>query len=110
MPNFKIFADSAIRPTLGETLKEELPALATILMERLEVGRPACQLALIWVEAPADQPALNIELSIMPGPKRQRAMLEELARELQARITALGAPQPAIRISQLDAATYVALK
>lgn len=110
MPNLKIFADSAIRSDLGNTLKDELPALATLLMERLEVPRAACQLALIWVEAPNDQPALNIELSIMPGPKRQRPLLEDLGRALQDRMMAIGASRPAIRISQLDAETFVTLK
>lgn len=110
MPNLKIYADSAIRSDLAAALKDELPALASLLMERLEVARIACQIALVWVEAPADQPALNIELSIMPGPKRPRPMLEDLGRALQARMVAIGAEQPAVRISQLDPTTFVTLK
>lgn len=110
MPNLKIYADSAIRSTSGAALKEALPAVASLLMDRLEVPRSACQIALIWVEAAADQPALNIELAIMPGPKRQRPLLEDLARALQARMIEIGLGQPAVRISQHDAETFVSLK
>lgn len=110
MPNLKIFADSAIRSDIGAALKDELPEFARLLMERLEVPRAACQVALVWVDAPADQPALNIELSIMPSAKRQRPLLEELGRTLQDRVIAIGIAKPAIRISQLDPETFVTVK
>lgn len=110
MPNLKIYADAGLQADCGPALRAALPALAARLMDVLEVPRPACQLALIWVDAPDDQPALNVELSIMPGPKRSRALLEQLGAQIQADLAPLCQSRPAIRISRRDAATFVALR
>lgn len=110
MPNLKIYADIAVQQEFGRALREALPDLASLLMDKLEVPRSSCQIALIWVEAPQDQPALNVELSIMPGPKRTQKLLAETGAALQDAIMAQKLARPAVRISQLDSATFVSLK
>ncbi len=81
-----------------------------LLCERLNVNIDACQLAVIRVFGTANQPAVNVELSILPKADRTRQKLVELAGEIQQLLAAAATKGVAVRISQLDPATYIAAK
>jgi hypothetical protein len=53
---------------------------------------------------------VNVELFILPKPERTREKLLALAGMIRARLEPITGASVAVRIAQLDAATYVALK
>lgn len=110
MPNAKLYVDHSVWSENQAELHGSLPEFREILCQRLNVAPNACQLALIPVYGLADQPAINIELHIMPHPERTRDLLETLGGDLQAMIGDLADCPCAVRIATLDRQTYVALK
>lgn len=110
MPNLKIYVDEGLMPQCRAALQEALPRLRTLLCDRLAVGVPACQVAVLAVMVMPDLPRVNIEMQILPHPERTRDRLLDLAAEIQALIDAATGTQAAVRIATLDPATYIALK
>ncbi|MGB0661491.1 MAG: hypothetical protein ACPGNV_15105 [Mangrovicoccus sp.] len=108
MPNLKLFVDRSAPASanLGETLGP----LRDLLCQKLDVPPAACQLAVVEVIGLADQPQINAELHIMPGPARTRELLSSLATEIQSVLAEFCDVSVAVRIAQLDPETYVALK
>lgn len=110
MPNMKIYADEKRSRGLIEAPDAFLANCRDLLCRVLRVPPSACQLALLSVRGLEDQPHVNIELSILPGADRSRALLESLAGEVRRLLLDLTGLEAAVRISQLDPETYVALK
>lgn len=111
MPNAKLYVDQSIWPGCQADLTAALAPMRAILCRDLAVPAAACQLAIVPVWGLADQPAVNVELSILPRPERTGEMLRALGAALQGLIgPAAGGVPVAVRISQLDPETYVALK
>lgn len=110
MPNIKIFVDE----TEYSALRRDLPALLTGLRDLLcaafAVDARACQLAVIPVLGLPDQPAINVELNILPRPERTRAAITAAATHLRDAIGTATGRHVAVRIALLDAEGYVALK
>ncbi len=57
-----------------------------------------------------DLPRTNVELHVLPAPARTRDRLTRLASDLQGIVAEATGSSVAVRIAQLDAATYVVLK
>jgi hypothetical protein len=110
MPNLKIFIDQGLLTQTLPALHAALPALRSLLCDRFGVTPPACQLAIIAVHGLPDQPLANVEMHILPRPDRTRDKVTSVCAEVQAMIGAVIGTHVAVRCSQLDAATYVALK
>ncbi|MER5173219.1 hypothetical protein [Thioclava sp. GXIMD2076] len=111
MPILKLHVDRTCDARIDpEGVRTLLVDLRAILCERLSSAEAACQLAWLPVTGLPDQPVVNCELAILPKPERTREKLTELAEVLKARIEEVTGPKVAVRISHLDAATYVALK
>lgn len=110
MPNLKIHVEEATLAPCRDGLVAALPALRDLLCQRLGVAPSACQLAVLPVLGLPDQPPVNVELSILPGVERTRDRLVALAEAIRSDLEPLTQSRVAVRISQLDAATYVALK
>ena len=105
MPNVKIFAEREVAGQVAPLM----PRLCAVICDRLSVDRPAVQLALVEVTGLEGQPALNLEIALLPTEARTGAALRALAAELQAILAETG-QRAAVRIATLDPATYVALK
>lgn len=110
MPNLKIYVDDQLFAACRDRLAAALAPLRDRLCRDLAVPAAACQFAVLPVLAMADLPPVNVELQILPGPERSRDRLAALATTLRDSIAAATGTAVAVRISQLDPATYVALK
>ena len=110
MPNVKIHIEEAVLAPCKAALVADLPGLRDLLCNELSVGPAACQLAVLPVLGLPDQPPVNVELAILPRPDRSREKLLALAGLIRARLEPLTGAPVAVRISQLDGASYVALK
>ena len=110
MPNIKVYVDRRNGPTLSETLNDILPDIREMVCETLDVPPVACQLAVIEVAGLNDQPAINIELQLLTGPKRTQEFLRFLAERLRDMINEPTGLDVAVRMSSLDPVTYVSLK
>lgn len=110
MPNVKFYVDSRNCPATSETLAGMLPALRDLICETLEVPVAACQFAVIVVAGMDDQPAINTELHLLPGPARTPEYLRCVAQRLRDELADATGLSVAVRMSALDPETYVALK
>lgn len=110
MPNVKIYLDQQHWKPASDRLQAAFPELTDMLCRTLEVDRSAVQLALLGVAAPDGQPAVNVELHLLPRPDRTREALTRLGGDLRDKIALLTGLRIAVRIGQLDPQTYVALK
>lgn len=110
MPNMKIYVDHTLPQQSHLDIQAALMPLSKLLCERLDVSINACQFAVIPVYAMANLPAVNLELSILPKAERTHQKLMDLAREMQQWVGDAAITQVAVRISQLDPATFIALK
>lgn len=110
MPNVKLHVDQKLPAATAKKIVAVLPPLRAFLCDRFAVPAAACQLAVITVGGLPDQPQVNVELAILPGPERTRDRVTAICAEMQALIAAAAGCHVAVRCSQLDAATYVALK
>lgn len=111
MPIVKIHVDDAVHAARAAQLRAALPPLRDLLCRELGAGPEACQLALIPVGGLPDQPALNVELSILPRAERTPDRIRALAGAMRQMMSdAAGGAQTAVRVSQLDPETYLALR
>lgn len=110
MPNLKVFVDQAVWDTRADHLIAALAELREILCRHFAVPPAACQVVALPVRGLADQPLANVELAILPRPERTGQVVTDAGLAIQALVAAVLGTPVAVRISQLDAATYVALK
>lgn len=110
MPNVKIFVDEDLLAVQKTGLSQVLTRLRDIVSKHLEVHHSACQFALLPVVALSDQPAVNVEIHIMPHPSRTKEVLEAMGVEVQKELRDVTGKPVAFRCTQLDPMTYVALK
>lgn len=110
MPNVKFYVDVRRGPTATETISDMLPALRDLICETLEVPVAACQFAVIMVAGMDDQPAINTELHLLPGPARTPEYLRCVAQRLRDELALATGLSVAVRMSSLDPQSYVALK
>lgn len=111
MPNVKLYVDEALWPAHKPALIAALPELRALLCRDLAVPPAACQVVIVPVWGLADQPAVNIELMILPRPERTAEKLRALGGALRALIGPVaGGASVAVRFASLDPETYVALK
>lgn len=110
MPNVKFYVDARNGPAASETISGMLPALRDLICETLEVPLAACQFAVINVAGMDDQPAINTELQLLPGPARTPEYLRCVAQQLRNELAQATGLSVAVRMSSLDPHTYVALK
>ncbi|MFN7053059.1 MAG: hypothetical protein ACK4NH_13160, partial [Gemmobacter sp.] len=107
MPNVKIYVERHLLPRKGETLIANLTALRRMICAELSVQPAACHLAVIGVDGIADQPALNVEISVLQRPDRTRAVIENLCLLIQKWMFDLTDERAAIRITVMSAETYI---
>ncbi|MCC5971598.1 MAG: hypothetical protein JJU15_16770 [Pararhodobacter sp.] len=110
MPNIKFYVDARNCPATRDTIAGMLPELRVMLCESLEVPVAACQFAVIEVAGMDDQPAINTEMHLLPGPARTPDYLRCVAERLRDRLAQSTGLSVAVRMSSLDPVTYVALK
>lgn len=108
MPNVKIYVEQAVMAEHGAAILAALPDLRAMLCAELAVDHAACQFAVMPVQGLMDQPLINIEMMILPRPDRTRDKITHVAQQMRAIFAPVG--HAAIRIAQLDPASYVALK
>lgn len=111
MPNVKIYVDHAVWNEHETPVKAALSPIRDLLCHELKVDVSACQLAILPVHGLADQPAVNLEIMILPRPERTREAVTDVCGKLRALLTeASGGAHVAIRAAALDPETYIALK
>jgi len=110
MPNVKFYVDTRNGSAASATISGMLPVLRELICETLEVPIAACQLAVIEVAGMDDQPAINTELLLLPGPARTPDYLRCVAQRLRDELAQATGLSVAVRMSALDPQTYVALK
>ena len=110
MPNLKIHIDQSLLEQVEGPIAALLAPLRGLLCQSLAVTPAACQLAVIAVRGLPDQPLVNVELAILPRPERTREKVTATCAAIQAMVAEAAGTHVAVRCSQLDPATYVALK
>lgn len=110
MPNVKIYVDAAAFATHSKELAAQLGPLRDVIIRHLDVPQQACQLALLSIIGADDQPALNVEMHIMPHHNRTRSAITAMGTEIQLMLAEVAGTSVAFRCAQLDPVTYVALK
>lgn len=110
MPNLKIYVDETIFEVSRASLHEALPRIRDFLCEAFQVTPSACQLAVIPVLGLSGQPELNIELLILPRIERTDAVIRAAAERLRDLLSTATGAHGAVRVAQLEPATYIALK
>lgn len=111
MPNVKIYTDETVHAEHAPALKAALPGLRDLICRDLGVGPEACQIAILPGAGLPDQPLVNVELLILPRADRTPELVRATAGAIQSLICgAAGGARTAVRVSQLDPETYIALK
>lgn len=110
MPNVKFYIDEALLNRTGDKLKAALPSIRTTLCESLQVGREACQFAILPVSGMTDQPLANVELMILQKKERTLEVIREICAKVQVLCSDALGTHVAVRAMPLDPETYVALK
>ena len=108
MPNLKVFVDNTALPKgLPLAARAEL---RDVLVDQLGVPEAACQIAVIAVQGLPDQPAANIEISLMPHPERTADALSDLGKALQSVVLSHVDAHSAFRCTLLDSSKYASIK
>ena len=110
MPNVKIFVEEALFASKSGALRDALLPLREMLCKGFKVDVAACQFAVTPVMAMPDLPLVNVEMHILPRADRTRDAVLAVCNSVQGLIEAATGTHAAIRVSFLDAATYIALK
>lgn len=110
MPNVKIYVEDALFAKTRAALQAQLLPIRDMLCAELKVDILACQFAVLPVLAMADLPLVNVEMMILPRPERTREVVLAVCQSLRQMIGSATGVHVAIRVSELDSATYVALK
>ncbi|UJW77575.1 hypothetical protein [Rhizobium sp. SL42] len=110
MPNLKIYVDETIFDWTRPRLSDALEPIRALLCDAFRVEPQACQLAVIPVLGLPDQPQVNIELLIFPRAERTGEAIRVAGERLRSLLASATDARVAVRISQLDPLTYVALK
>lgn len=110
MPNIKIYVNETVLTVRKPQLIATLEPLREMIIGRLDVPKSAFQLAIVSIVGLEDEPALNVEMHIMPGEKRTRKSLEALGAAIQSMLNGATGSKVAFRCAQLDPETYVSLK
>lgn len=110
MPNVKLFMDQAVLRRHDAIIDALLLDLRRAICSLLGVADEACHIAVVAVRSLPDQPAVNLEIHILPKPERTRDRLETLCRTLRDTVQAALSERTAVRCALLDPVTYIALK
>lgn len=110
MPNVKIFVEQALYADRNGALKDALLPIRSLLCDGFKVDIAACQFAVQPVMAMPDLPLVNVEMQILPRPDRTRDAVLAVCQSVRGLVEAATGTHTAIRVSFLDAATYIALK
>ena len=110
MPNIKIYVNESVLTVLKPELIAALEPLREMIIGHLDVPKSACQVAIVSILGLQDEPALNVEMHIMPGQKRTRKSLEALGAAIQGMLNEATGSKIAFRCAQLDPETYVILR
>lgn len=110
MPNLKIYIDQTVLEGARAHLVEALESIRVLLCDAFLVTPQACQLAVIPFFGLPDQPEVNIELMILPNAQRTNKTIVAAAERLRALLASATGARIAVRIAQLDPATYVVVR
>lgn len=110
MPNVKLYIDQTHYAQVAPGVSALLPALRDMLGAALSVGPGAFQIAVVPVMGLPDQPAINVEMLLLPRDGRTPEVLRQAGQQLRECLHEATGLQVAVRISALDPVSYVALK
>jgi hypothetical protein len=110
LPNIKIYVNESVLTVRKPELIAALEPLREMIIGHLDVPKSACQLAIVSIVGLEDEPALNVEMHVMPGGKRTQKSLEALGAAIQGMLNEATGSKVAFRCAQLDPGTYVTLK
>ena len=110
MPNLKIFMDETVFGQHRQAMIQVLEPIRDSICLHLGVPEAACQLAIIPVIGLSDQPAINVEIQILPSPDRSRSQIQALGSKVKDILSATACVPVAFRCAQHDPSTYVILR
>lgn len=110
MPNVKIFVETALFAQKAPAIEAQLLPMRDLLCSAFQVDISACQFAVMPVLAMPDLPLVNVEMQILPRPERTRDLVLSVCHSLRDMLQTATGAHTAIRVSHLDAASYIALK
>lgn len=110
MPNLKIFMDETVFGQHRQAMIQALEPIRDSICLHLGVPKAACQLAIIPVVGLPDQPAINVEIQILPSLDRPRTRIEAFGSEVKDILSATAGVPVAFRCAQHDPSTYVILR
>lgn len=110
MANVKIFMDHALVVQKDAVIDGLLAEVRSLVSTRLQVAESACQLAVVAVRGLPDQPAVNVEIHLLPKADRTTEKLRSVCEAIRDLVATATAARTAIRCALLDGETYIALK
>lgn len=110
MPLLSISVDQTLWAAQQDRLMAALPAIREMLCDKLAVGQAASHLTVTPVFGLPDQAQVTADLRVLAKAERGRELLTDVARTLQAQLSAACGHPASVRITAMDPATYLALK
>lgn len=110
MPNLKIYVESDLHDARRQALFVAMAVIRSALMRHMAVPQAACLLAILPVLGLPDQPALAVEMQILPHADRDRACVAALGQEIRAILLEATGAQASFRCMQHDPETYVVIR
>lgn len=110
MPLVKIHVEHMLWQERQEQLTIALKPIRAMLCDTFKVEPSLCQLSLIPIWGVDDQAPVAAEIQILPRPERTRDVVRGACERLREVLSEAAGSYVVIRSTQLDPATYLALK
>jgi len=110
MPNVKIHVDDTVWSAKRTDIVASLLPIREMLCSDYKIDASYCQFAVFPVFGPEDQTKLSVEIQILPKPERTSELIRESCTRLQSMLAEASGVHTAVRATQLDPQTYLALR
>lgn len=110
MPNVKVHVDHAVWAERSGDILASLIPIRNMLCADYRVDASYCQFAVFPVFGPEDQTQVSVEIQILPKPERTSELIKDSCQRLQAMLAEAAGVHTAVRATQLDPGTYLALR
>lgn len=110
MPNVKIHVDDKLWSERSENIIAALSPIRTMLCADYKIDASFCQFSVLPVFGPSDQTSVSVEIQILPKPDRTHELIKASCERLQAILAEASGAHTAVRATQLDPQTYLALR
>ncbi len=110
MPLVKIYVEDAVWQERRGDLQGALKPIRAMLCDTFQVDASLCQMAIIPVFGVEDQAPVAAEIQTLPKTERTRELILHACQRLREMLAEASGRAAVTRSTQLDPATYLALK